>query len=202
MSNQNNQEITPKQGTSWKTYLSLVLYALLGLALGYAVAKGVLYFINKPETPKEEIVENNKNSETEGTSHFTGEVSAWFEGDNVAALHGDFPEDFTITQGGEDKPRNFDVKDANGNTVAYIYISYEGGRGYTPEDYFSNNIAPSFADLSAPAEVTYGDLTWTRAETANTEWHLRTDGEWIIYVENAKANHDRLASVYETLDLE
>ena len=65
---------------SWKMYVSLVLYAILGLALGYIVAKGVLYIVNRPNNNTE--ITSTETDNTTGVKKFEGTVSSVFEGEN------------------------------------------------------------------------------------------------------------------------
>jgi hypothetical protein len=191
------------------------LYALLGLALGYAVAKGVLYFVNKPATSAVSVVDNtSKNNSTStttsstdvitGAKSFATEINAQFEGDNKANVVFNYDDNLTVTQGAGAKAKYYYVTDANKANVAVVYTSVEGGRGYTANDYIDEVIRKAVPSATPAADVTYGAKTWTRSESSGSEWNVLSakNGEWLVLVENKKANHDKVVKILETLTLE
>lgn len=200
--NQHNHNNQQSNNFNWKMWISLALYTLLGLAVGYAAAKGALYLYNKRGAAKVNT-ETQINKEA-GVKEYDSNVVANFEGENKASLAFDVPENYKVEQGTGVKDKNYTIRDEKGNVVAYIYLSYEGGRGYTALDYIKNNINPSVkGGVSTGKEVTYGDKVWTRASNALTEWHLKPTkgGEWLIYVQNKIADHDMMRNVLESIDL-
>lgn len=200
MSNQNNNnQGQNNRKMDWKVYVSLFLYALLGLAIGYAVAKGVLYLVNRPSIEKVKVVDTAK----VGTKDFTGSVNSIFEGDNKADINFKVNSNLTVTQGVGAKSKYFYITDAAGANVATAYMSYEGGRGYSAADYIAEVIAKYVPSVSTPATATYGSSSWLYTASASSEWHVAPakDGNWLIVLENKKANHDALTSIYETLNI-
>lgn len=196
--NHNNNHTVKK--VDWKMYFSLFLYALLGLAIGYAVAKGVIYLINRPATKKAISVINNSAT---STVDFVASTTASFEGDHTAAINFKNSADLKVTQGEGSKSKYYYIADSKGNNVATVYMSYEGGRGYSATDYINNVIRKAVPAASPVATVTYASSSWAYSSTAASEWHVAPakNGEWLVVMENKKANHDALASVYETLNI-
>lgn len=178
-------------------YVSLALYVVLGIAAGYVLAKGIKTFISNRESDDTQIVseETKKDLVT-----FTGNVNAVFEGDNKAVVSFDHDVSMTVTQGTENKSRYFTITNASG-TVATIYASYEGARGYSAADYLAEIIAKKIPTVSAPTNVTYGDASWMQAGTVATEWHLspEKDGQWLLIVESKKADNKKVAEILKTL---
>ena len=196
MSNNNNN--TEETKRDWKIYISLFLYALLGLAIGYAIAKGSLYFYNRPKTGVVKVVDD---ASMMGAKDFAATVSSDFEGKNIAAVTFKNSSDLTVTQGTAAKTKYFYVTNASGTNVATIYMSYEGGRGYSAANYIAEVIAKFVPSISAPSSVSYASTSWLYVSAAASEWHVAPvrDGEWLVVVENKKSNHDAMTSVYETL---
>jgi hypothetical protein len=180
---------------NWKMYVSLVLYALLGLAIGYGVAKGVMYFTNRKDA-KVEVVEEVMST---STSKYSGAVSAMFEGENKLDFSFNYDKNFTVTQGTENISKYFYVRDVTKN-VAVVYLSYEGGRGYSASDYIANVISPRIAGLSAPETMTHASTTWMHVSNTGTDWHVMpvSGGEWLVVVESAKANKESVATILES----
>lgn len=195
--NKNNNDNSEKK--NWKMYASLALYAVLGLALGYAIAKGVLYVMNKPKVVESKI--ENKISD-EKLSTFQGYVSANFEGENKLEISFDHDSSFTVTQGKESRSRYFTITSAS-TTIATIYISYEGGRGYTATDYINNTLKKFIANLEVNPRSASSSSRLYSANSLNSEWSIlpSEDGAWLAIVENTKVNSDNVKVILETLVL-
>ncbi len=168
-----------------KTYKAILL-AVLGLVI--VVAGAYFYMKDKPVAQAPITTSTMKTLE--------GQVVRVFEGENKLVYSLDIPETATST---------LDMNDAlvkiTDNGAAYIsmYMSYEGGRGYSSLDYINNVIAPRVSTLSIVGTTTIAGGVWTVAQSANSEWHVGQvgDGQWLMVVESARANHDQ---VVETLD--
>ena len=199
-SNNSSNNNSPVVVKNWKMYASLVLYAILGLALGYVVAKGVLYLVNRPKTGDSSIVTENQNQA--GTKNFTGEINSVFEGDNKAVVSFAYNDNLTVEQGVGAKSKYFYIKNASG-TVATIYASFEGGRGYTGNDYLLEVIKKAVPSVSTPTSMVHGSTTWSYAATAGTEWNTASfkTGNWVMVVENKKSNTDLVKSILDTMDV-
>ena len=152
---ENKSDNKPVNKKESNVYVSLILYAILGLALGYAVAKGVMYLVNKTDNNKVANIIKNISDKKEGskdgddkmtkeikdvmqnvgTSSFKSSVSTQFEGKRSAEITFDHNNNLTVTQGIDNKSKYFYITDASKNTIATVYMSYEGGRGYTSAEY-------------------------------------------------------------------
>lgn len=184
--------------TNWKMYVSLALYVVLGLAAGYLVAKGVRAFMNSRLADDVNVVSEEKMA----TKTFSGDVSANFEGTTTAKVTFDYNAAYSVEQGTGNKSRYFVVKNAS-NTLATIYVSYEGGRGYSAADYLAEVITKAVPTVSAPTTAVYGEASWMTAGTAMTEWHIAPEknGEWLLVVESKKANNKEVGEILKTLTI-
>lgn len=129
---------------------------------------------------------------------YSGEIHRIFEGDNKLSYSFDIPEDATTTLGMDGSL----LRITNGtSSYASIYISYEGGRGYTPMDYINYVIAPKVSTLTLTGTSTIGDYEWQGAESFASEWHVASllNGNWLFIVENKKAVHDTVNTTLESL---
>jgi hypothetical protein len=184
--------------TNWKMYVSLALYIVLGVAAGYLVARGVRAFMNSRIADDVKVV----NEEKMGTKTFSGDIYAVFEGTSTAKVTFDYDAAYTVEQGTGNRSRYFVVKNASG-TLATIYASYEGGRGYSAADYLAETISKAVPTVSAPTTAVYGDASWMTAGTAMTEWHIapQKNGEWLLVVESKKSNNKEAGEILKTLTI-
>ena len=177
---------------SIKTYKAILL-AVAGIII---VAGGAFYFLEGARFRKpvqEARVRTN-------TQLVTGQVTRVFEGENKAIYSLYIPEEATTTTSMDGAL----VRINEGkNLYMAAYLSYEGGRGYVAEEYINRIIAPQVHALVAGATSTIGAYTWMAAESANSEWHVAQvgDGQWLLVVENPKANHDRVMDSLEDLEV-
>ena len=187
-------------------YVSLALYIVLGVAAGYLVARGVRAFMNSRIADDVKVV----NEEKMGTKTFSGDIYAVFEGTSTAKVTFDYDAAYTVEQGTGNRSRYFVVKNASG-TLATIYASYEGGRGYSATaleivsaaDYLAETISKAVPTVSAPTTAVYGDVSWMTAGTAMTEWHIapQKNGEWLLVVESKKSNNKEVGEILKTLTI-
>jgi hypothetical protein len=179
---------------NYKMYVSLALYAILGLAIGYAVARGVIYAHDKYVNYKaKSAIETNTATDTVKT--FEGEVSSNFEGPNTVKYAFVYDGAYTATS---TKPKYVFIKEGT-TTIATIYMSYEGGRGYTGKDYVNQVIKKVVAGISAPVDTTDDYGTWTKASSASTDWNILSAGEYLAVIESSKLNTSKIVSILETL---
>lgn len=175
-----------------KTYKAILL-AVGGLII---VVGGAYYFAGgRLQKPVEQVkVRAN-------TRAFTGQVTRIYEGENKAVYSFYIPEDATTTILMDEALIR--VKEGNALYLA-AYLSYEGGRGYVPEEYINRIIAPQVRALTVTGTSTIGSYTWMEAESEHTEWHVAQvgDGQWLMVVENPKANHDRILEVLDEMQVE
>lgn len=187
---------------SIKMYASLALYAILGIALGYAIAKGGMYLYNKSKLTKNSAKEMISEMKTE-TVKYTGSVMSIFEGENKAEISFDHDKSLNVIQGEGNKSKYFYINNASGTKVATIYMSYEGGRGYAPTDYVNDVLVKAIPGLVKEDAVMYGSSTWTKVSSTNSVWHLKSsdDKQWLVLVENTKANSKAVESLINTFTI-
>lgn len=174
-----------------KTYTSLLL-VVAGLVV--VVLGGYIYM--KKRAPVTEMKASAFQMKT-----ISGQVTRSFEGENTLTYSFDIPENATSAIGMSDALVRITE---NGALYAAVYMSYEGGRGYVPEEYINRIIAPQVHVLTAGGTSTVGLYTWTEAESANSEWHVAqvNEGKWLVVVENPKSNHDRVLESLGTMRIE
>jgi hypothetical protein len=82
-----------------------------------------------------------------------------------------------------------------------MYLSYEGGRGYSPADYVTNNIVPHVSAITEDGTVTIGSREWTVVESQWSVWHIAKsdNGQWLLVVENRKADNDKVNAILESV---
>ena len=185
---------------SIKMYASLVLYAILGIALGYAIAKGGLYLYNKSKLVESEAV-NMESEIKKDTIKYVGSVTHNFEGENKTEISFDHDKTLSVVQGDANKAKYFYINNASGTKVATIYMSYEGGRGYSAEDYVKEVLLKAVPSAKIDDAMMHGSSTWTKVSSVNSVWHVKSseDKQWVALVENTKANSDILKSVLDTM---
>lgn len=179
---------------NYKMYVSLALYAILGLAIGYAVARGVIYAHDKYVNYKARSVVESK-SDTDTVKTFEGEVSSNFEGPNTVKYAFVYDGAYSATS---TKPKYAFIKQGT-STIATIYFSYEGGRGYSAVDYVNQVIKKAVPSVSAPVAMMHGDSSWTKASSVGTDWHIMSMGEYLTVIESSKQNTSKIESIFQTL---
>lgn len=175
-----------------KTY-KVILLAVAGLVI---VVGGAYYFTEGARFKKPvEQVKTRENMKL-----FSGQVTRIFEGENKAVYSFDIPENATTTTLMDEALVRVTE---DGALYAAVYLSYEGGRGYMPEEYINRIVAPQVRALTPMGTSTIGAYSWMLAESANTEWHVAQvgDGQWLMVVENPKINHDRVIGMMEGLQV-
>lgn len=171
-----------------KTYKA-VLLAVLGL--GLVVTGAYFYMKHYGPEPKVPVVYRS-------TTLVEGQVTRMFEGENKLVYAIDIPETATssVTLDGA----LVKVTDADTLYVA-MYMSYEGGRGYSSLDYINNVIAPRIPGLIITGTTTIGSVIWTVAQSAQSEWHVGQvgDGQWLLVAESPRALHEKIVDTIDTL---
>ncbi len=173
---------------SIKTY-KVILSAVAVLII--VVAGGYLYMRKHAPVAKEAITKSHMKS-------YEGQVTRIFEGENKVVYSFDIPEAATATLSMDGAL----VKVMTGASLySAVYFSYEGGRGYSAEDYIKSIVAPHVNALTVVGTTTIGTRTWTVAQSANTEWHVAQvgDGQWLMVVESPKAQHEDILGTLEGL---
>lgn len=129
---------------------------------------------------------------------FSGSVTRFFEGDNVLQYSFDLP--LTATTSIERDGALVKVEEQEAPLFA-MYLSYEGGRGYSPEDYVNEVIAKSVASVTVTGTTTLGLNDWYIAESQWSVWHIAKarDGEWLAVVEYPKNVQEKVLPILESL---
>ncbi len=181
---------------NYKMYVSLALYAILGLAIGYAVARGVIYAHDKYVNYKaHSAMSSNSNTDTDTVKTFEGTLTSNFEGTSTVKYAFVYDGAYSATS---TKPKYAFIKEGT-STIATIYFSYEGGRGYSAADYVSQVIKKSVPSISAALEMMHGDSPWTKTSSVGTDWHIMSSGEYLTVIESSKQNTPKIESILETL---
>ena len=131
-------------------------------------------------------------------SKFEGKVESFFEGLQSVEFSFLYHNDYKIVQGKGDQSKWFMIVDKSGNNFVTLYFTYEGGRGWSVDDYVQNVIAKNSAGDIKVQEVklTNGATSTTKYvvnEKDNAEYYVSsikgTNGEpWLAIVENTKGN--------------
>jgi hypothetical protein len=199
-----------------KMWASLVVYAIIGLILGYGVAKGALYLYSRQSNvSKSEMMSEEQNKEDEniqtidalkdvpGYKIYSASYSHTHEGDHKGEISFLMNEKYTAEQGVGTKSRYFYVKDESGSIVANIYASYEGGRGYSAADYINNVIAKA-ANVNLVNEtsnVVYGNNIFSFNTNGKSNWNTfaSQDKMWVMVIESKLTNQDKVKSIFDSL---
>ena len=133
-----------------------------------------------------------------GTKQFVGEVIRAYEGDHMLEYSLNIPETASTSVDMDGALIRITDQDV---PLATMYISYEGGRGYSPMDYIDNVISPHVSVIDEVGTSTVGEYEWQIAESEGSEWHVTksADGQWLLVVENKKSAHDIVNSVLESI---
>lgn len=176
---------------SIKTY-KVILLAVAVLVI--VVAGGYFAMKKHPGTQKEAITKSHMKS-------YEGQVTRMYEGENKVVYSFDIPEEATATISMDGAL----IKVMTGSALySAVYFSYEGGRGYSAEDYIKSIIVPHVNVLNIVGTTTIGTRVWTVAESVNTEWHVGQvgDGQWLMVVESPKVNHESILDTLSNLKAE
>ncbi len=166
---------------------------ILGVIIVVVILFGGYKVIKRYSVQPEKQVEAQS-----GTSmkSFSGSVTRVYEGDNTLSYSFDIPETATTTLDMD----NALVKIVD-NEIPYatVYMSYEGGRGFTPLDYINEVIAPHVSVINPTVISTIGAYDWQVAESEGSEWHVASIGSWLVVVENKKTKHDLVEKTLESV---
>ena len=175
-----------------KTYIAIVLGIIVLFAVVFA---GYKLTSNKTagNTTGNEVSQM-------AVKKVTGEVKRWFEGDNILSYAFNIPETATTSiqmDGGLIKVISETGAQAN------VYFSYEGGRGFSANDYLVEKVAPQVAVVNFTGTTTIGMHEWTTAESSGSEWFIAParDGEWLVVVEAKKTMHDETLEILKQMDV-
>ncbi len=167
------------------------------IIIGVVALCAVLYLGSNKMDSAEEIASEETSSSEVTSKSFQGSFTKMYEGENTLQYGFDLAETATATismDGALVKVTDSDMP------VLAMYVSFEGGRGYTPADYITKNIVTKVSGVTMKESKTVGKYDWTVAESANSEWHVASveGGKWLLVVENKKADSEKAMSVLET----
>ena len=168
------------------------------IIIGVVALCAVLYIgSNRMNSRDETVIKDETKTEVTNKS-FQGSVTKVFEGDNTLMYGFDLPETATATVAMDGAL----VKVTDGGMPVFaMYLSFEGGRGYSPMDYITHNIVPKVSNTIVTGTTTIGMNEWTVVESKNSVWHVArvSNGNWLIVIENVKANSEKTDSIIESL---
>ena len=170
------------------------------IIIGVVALCAVLYLGSSKISSDEEILANEETKSEVTSKSFQGSVTKVFEGENTLEYGFDLPETATATVAMEGAL----VKvTESGMPILAMYVSFEGGRGYSPADYITNNIIPKVAGVTQTGAKMVGEYEWTVAESANSEWHVASveNGKWLLVVENKKSDNEKANTVIESISV-
>jgi hypothetical protein len=172
---------------SIKTYKAILL-SVLGLVI--VVVGSFVYIRHHKNAGVEAVVKKQ-------VTTISGQLVRVYEGENKLVYSMDIPQTATSELSMDDALVT--IKN-DGALFAAVYMTYEGGRGFSSADYL-NNVTAKSVPLTITGTTTLGGVLWTTAEGGNSEWHVGQvgDGQWLMVVESKKALHDEVAQMLETL---
>ena len=158
------------------------------------------FFLTR-KTSTDEMNANNA-QDVSGLVEVSGATAQMFEGQNLLSYKFYIPEGMTSTKG--DDSQTVIVKGGDDSQKALVYFSYEGARGWSPEDYFKTIIAPKVPIIKSTSTVHMGSYDWYHVETETMEWNIAKikGGEWLMMVESKKLNTEVTQSIFNTLKAE
>jgi hypothetical protein len=167
------------------------------IVIGVVALCAVLYVANGQMKERRALSDEEQQMTT--TTTFTNKVVRNFEGENVLEYGFTLPEGATTTVGTDGALVK--VTDASSTPLVAMYFSFEGGRGYSPEDYITNNIIPKVASVTITGTTTVGMHEWVTAESALSVWHVAKsdNGQWLIVTENRKDVAEKANAVIESI---
>lgn len=145
-----------------------------------------------------DIAKDEQESSTVMDKNFKGSVTRVFKGDNTLEYGFNLVETATATvsMGGA----LVQVRD-QGAPVLAMYVSFEGERGYGPDEYIAKNIIPKVSTATVVGTTTIGEYQWTVVQSNNSEWHVTkvANGSWLLVVENIKVNTEKATTIIESI---
>jgi len=168
------------------------------IIIGVVALCAVLYLGSSGTNNEEEKLANEESSVEVMNKSFQGSFTKIFEGENTLQYGLDLSETATATvsmDGALVKITDNDMP------VLAMYISFEGGRGYSPTDYITKNIVTKVRGVTQMETRMIGEYEWAVAESANSVWHVASveNGKWLLVVENKKVDTEKAMPVLETI---
>ena len=160
----------------WKQIVGAIILLLMVLVINKSIDNNKKHSTQKMDDSAQEV---------KGTIH--GTVTAVYEGEHTLDYRLVLADNATTSL--EKDNRLLKIVSASTTKPLYYYFSYEGGRGYTANDYITNVLAKS-VQIVKTESMTHVNNDWTVARSANSSWHIANFGEWLVVVENSNADKD------------
>lgn len=141
-------------------------------------------------------------------SKYEGSVKAVFEGEHVLDFSFLHNNAFNVAQGIGAQARWFKLNDASSTNLVTLYFTYEGGRGYSADDYVNEVLKKDNASITVE-DIKFADDDNTNVKYIidtknNVEYYIEVvkgiDGDsWLAIVENKAADDDTLKAAAKDL---
>ncbi len=165
------------------------------IVIGVLALFAVLYVGSDRDKQTEETQESVSSV---ATTRVTGKAVRQFEGENVFEYEMKIPEMATTSiekDGSLVKVTEGDVQ------LLAMYFSFEGGRGYSVNEYITNVIVPHVKAIVHEGTTTRNGQEWTVIASEWSTWHIRSskNGQWLLVVENKKENADKANAIIDSI---
>jgi len=140
-------------------------------------------------------------------SKYEGSVNASFEGSHTLDFSFLHNNNLKVVQGTGAQARWFKLVDASSTNLVTLYFTYEGGRGFTAEDYVNEILKTD--DSIKVEDVKFADndsasVKYVVDEANNVEYYVEAvkgaDGDaWLAIVENKAFDNETLKSAAKDL---
>lgn len=145
---------------------------------------------------------------SEDYTKFEGKRVANFEGEHVLDFSFLYKKDGEAIQGTGSQANWFKLFDADKNNYVTLYITFEGGRGYSAEDYINEVFKKANPDVTIE-DVKFADnsdlvVKHVVDDTINTEYYIqevkaKDESSWLAIVENKKADDEAFKAAAKDL---
>jgi len=191
------KKIDLKDKETLKKVLSIILTALLIILLCVFFYRGLqgksLKIWTSSKNDSSFDIANNKDY-----IKYENNIEANFEGKQVLNFSFLYKTDLKVEQGKNTQAKWFKILDASSINNVTLYFTYEGGRGWSVEDYINQvlNINDIKIQDVKFTNNSSADIKYVYNEKENTEYYIEAvkneKGEsWLSIVENLKADNDQ-----------
>ncbi len=162
------------------------------------VSLGVLMYMKKESNIVKKIV-----PVVAETKRIDGIVKAFYEGESILKYHFDIDKKATTTERNE-KTVGITITDASSTVIAKVFLSYEGGRGYTPKDFFSDELPKRIASISQTSSTTIGIFSGLKVHSKYMTWKAVSvhNGEWMIIIQYTQEKSKEGEAIAESFGVE
>ncbi|MEI6353047.1 MAG: hypothetical protein WCO35_03900 [Candidatus Nomurabacteria bacterium] len=170
----------------------LIIFIAISFIKGFRSHSLKIWNDNSTTTKSIDVVDNKIYSKYES------KVNANFEGLQTLAFSFVYNNQNKIEQGKGDQEKWFKILDKEKKNYVTLYFTYEGGRGWSIQDYVQNVINKNKDSNTKIQDVKFVDeeipsVKYVLNEKENTEYYISSikagNGEpWLYIVENTKAD--------------